>query len=100
MDVLPVAAIGRGEVNRFPLADGKAAERTVNWTSKETRQSGFREPSAMLVKLTRFAVGNEYPAALDKATDLGGLPRPERDRMRQYEEPIIATEIASPDLVG
>ena len=38
----------------------------------------------MLVKLTRLAVGNDHPAALDKATDLGGLARAERDRMRQY----------------
>ncbi len=54
----------------------------------------------MLVELTRLAVGNDHPAALDKATDLGGLARPERDRMRQYQDPIIATELASPDLFG
>src|SRR5271168_3758704 len=52
LGVLPVAAIGRGEVNRFPLAERKAGSGTVNRTSKDIRQSGFREPSAMLVKLT------------------------------------------------
>src|SRR5438270_1699947 len=54
----------------------------------------------MLVKPTRLAVGNEHPAALDKATDLGGLARAERDRMRQYQGPVIAQELAFPDLLG
>src|SRR5437879_3331185 len=54
----------------------------------------------MLVELTRFAVGNGHPAALDKTTDLAGLARTERDRMGQYQDPIIAAELASPDLFG
>ena len=54
----------------------------------------------MLVKLARLAVGDDLPAAVDKAADLDGLARPERDRMRQYQDPIIATELASPDLFG
>ena len=45
----------------------------------------------MLVKLTRLAVGNDHPSALDKVTDLGGLARRERDRMRQYQYPVIAS---------
>src|SRR5438477_3448344 len=54
----------------------------------------------MLIKPTRLAVGNEHPAALDEAADLGGLARAERDRMRQYQDPVIAKELAAPDLFG
>jgi hypothetical protein len=54
----------------------------------------------VLVELTRLAVGDDNPAALDKAADLSGLVRPNCDRMRQYEDPLIGAELPSPDLFG
>ena len=53
----------------------------------------------MLVEKARLARGEGDAATLDEISDLLGLGRRQRDRVRQHQDPVIAApQVAAPDI--